>query len=138
MTWLLLVAIILGILGLLKLLRADFMFRLYAVAAGIPLAVLVLGLITCRSLGVLCNVTYFAAKALDALQTPLAIAIAIVFGGIEREARKRKQKRKIIAPGGADFAGQEGLVKTSMYCEFCGKEVGDKARFCRWCGKPIN
>ena len=94
MTWLLPVAIILGILGILKLLHADFMFKLYAVGAGTLLLGFFLGIITCRSLGVLCDVTYLTAKALDVLQTPLAIAVVIVFGGIEREAKKRKQKRK--------------------------------------------
>jgi len=99
MTWPLLasIAIILMVLGLLRLLHADFMFKLYAVAAGTLLAGFYLGLVTCRSPGVLCDEMYLTvrvtARALDALQTPLAIAIVLLFGAIEREARKRKAKQ---------------------------------------------
>ena len=138
MTLLLLVAIVLGILGLLKLLHADLMFKLYAVTAGTLLAGFCLGLVTCPSIGLLCDETRLTAKALDALQTPLGIAIVIVFGGIEREVKKRQQKRNIIHPAVPVSAEQEVQVKTSMYCESCGKEVRENARFCKWCGKPIN
>ena len=94
LTILILAIILGGVLGLLKLLRADFMFKLYAAIAGTIVAGLFLGFATCLSLGVLCDVARLAATALDVLSTPPAIAIVIVFGGIEREAKKRKWKRK--------------------------------------------
>ena len=95
LTILILAIILGGVLGLLKLLHADFMFKLYAAIAGTIVAGLFLGLATCPSLGVLCDEARLAAKALDVLSSPLAIAIVLVFGGIEREAKKRKRKRKI-------------------------------------------
>lgn len=138
MTWLVIAVVIFGMFGILKVLHAHFTFKLFAITAGTLLSVVLLGIATCPSLGVLCGWIHFAANALDFLQTPLGILIVLVFGGIEREAKKRKQRTKTIIPAGPISAGQEGLPKLSNYCESCGKEAGESVRFCEWCGKPVN